>query len=360
MAHPVDLGYPWIDPATGLVQFSAATDLGRELLASRIAAAAQEDVSATIRHASRSIADLNAVREGVISLAAEGVPGAEFIAMTEPDEVNGRIVITVSDMSDELMAELAERFDPASIAVRLIAGFRPEASTGGRRADTSPFYGGARIYTPDYTCSSGFSWSVVLTADVPGMLTAGHCVANGGAVSAHSSMGTVSKSSEENWNPGNGTVPFSGQSALAGDLALVRLYSYRDASPRIYRGGPTSSSWDWVTAIWSRSPVLNDQFYVSGQTSGDLGIYSVWATHVDVYYFNLSAWARNMTEGYASFAACPQGGDSGGAVFTNRSDGSVAAKGIHSGSFSDVVSCYEWFTDIRLADTYLPGGLLIH
>ena len=360
--HPADIGYPWLDGEKGVLHLAASSSRGGDLLEAYQLEADASGATLEIRAVPRSIAELDSIRDGVIALTRERFPGWQTIVQTEPDEIDGRIVITLNQMDDSLITELARRFGTEAIAVRVIPGFQPEASIGGRQADWSPFFGGARIHTPDATCSSGFPWVVVPSAGTEGMLTAAHCIPNGGTVSsAVTSMGTVTSGSRENWKPNDGTVPFTGQTELAGDLALVQMASGKGADPKIYRGSASSASWDWVTAIWSRSPAIGDQFHISNQQSGDIGPYTVSGTHLDVFYLNASAWARNVTRADRTwFPACPSGGSSGGAVFTNRNDGSVAAKGIHSGVFTDWITCWVWFTDIRLADQYLPGFLLTH
>jgi V8-like Glu-specific endopeptidase len=168
--------------------------------------------------------------------------------------------------------------------------------------------------------------------------------------------GTVKAWDEENWFDEYGTAYYTGQDHYKGDVALIRLDGGRDSSARIYVGGPDSETSKLVTAIWSRGPVTGDQYWVGGKTSGDVGVFEVENTRIDVYYFNLGSWAREMIEGSKNNSnGCVNGGDSGGPVFTYRNDGSVAAKGVQSGGASIISSCYDYFTNVRLSEDALPG-----
>lgn len=78
---------------------------------------------------------------------------------------------------------------------------------------------------------------------------------------------------------------------------------------------------------------------------------------------------HNMTRGQKNSGSCVIKGDSGGPVYTVKSNGHVNAKGIISGSGCDSVSddgecsdgwdgkCTVLFTDIALAEKALPGGV---
>jgi hypothetical protein len=109
-----------------------------------------------------------------------------------------------------------------------------------------------------------------------------------------------------------------------------------------------------VTIAGRRRPVLHRRL-----RSGELCSYQVATTRVSLLYLDPYGWARNVTEGTRSnYSGCPTGGDSGGSVFTVRSDGAIAAKGIHSGHAATIGTCFEYFTDIREAYFGLPGWLM--
>jgi len=355
--HSQDIGYPWIDTNTGTLLVSAATKHGVSLLQGARKGGLRGDGPRRIRVVQSSLADLDAIADKVTRLAVEGVPDAELIYRTEPDQQANRIIITISRESDRLIRELTQMFGPDAIAIRINPA-RIDIGTGSRRDDTSPFWGGATINVPVGICSSGFPWSI---SGAPAMLTAAHCAPSGGSVSAPSqSMGTVKSASEENWTVGTGTVYYTGQSTYRGDVALIRVSSSRSVAARIYRGGATSSSSSIVREMWSRSPAVNDSFCTGGQTSGELCDYTVTTTGINAWYLldGLGVWARNVTEGVRNnYTGCIGHGDSGGSVFTVRSDGAIAAKGIISGFGQTIGSCFAYFTDIRLSYFGLPGVL---
>jgi hypothetical protein len=351
IAHPKDVGYPWIDPASNTLELSAATDTGTTLLS-----AVQDAVLGPhrIRDVSFSYAQLEEIKHEVTTLAVAGVTDAELIYETAPDHLNNRVIITVSRLSEDLLKELAARYGTEAIAVRI----DPDnlmAGSASRQTDVSPFYGGARINIPGGGwCSDGFPWYILGTTYQ--MLTAGHCVPNGGSVSTPSSaMGLVTSSQEENWSTTYGTQYFTGQSVYRGDLALIRISFPMRSDPFIYRGSATSGTYSTVKSMWSRSPVVGDSFYTGGARTGELSAWTVTVVHMDKWYVadGLNVWARNITEGSRS-GTCIDHGDSGGSVFT-LTTGGVAAKGIISGM--GWLGCYVYFTDIREADYGLPGQL---
>jgi hypothetical protein len=68
-------------------------------------------------------------------------------------------------------------------------------------------------------------------------------------------------------------------------------------------------------------------------------------------------WARHVVDASALGNTCPTHGDSGGPVYRKRSDGTVYAVGIYSGSSPIVIGCDAFFTDIWDAYYGLPGTL---
>ena len=97
--HSEDVGYPWLDGQRGELRLAASSPRGRELLAANMAASEPTDIDIEIRDMPRSIAVLDTIREGVIAITQEKFPGSQFIAMTEPDEINERIVISLNAWS---------------------------------------------------------------------------------------------------------------------------------------------------------------------------------------------------------------------------------------------------------------------
>jgi hypothetical protein len=116
MAHGTDFGYPWVDQATGDLIFSAVTDEGRALA---------EEVGATltfpyrIRDVTHSYAELQQIQTDVTYLRYEGVVDADLIFEVVPDQRDNRTMIVISEMSRQLLEELARRFDADAIAIQV-------------------------------------------------------------------------------------------------------------------------------------------------------------------------------------------------------------------------------------------------
>ncbi len=214
----------------------------------------------------------------------------------------------------------------------------------GRNADSSPFWGGARIYANTMACTDAFSWTDGSSNYYS--LTAGHCAASGGSVKTPSqSMGLI-QSCEASWTYGVGTVSMCGQTALRGDIALIRISPGFFSSANMYRGGFGSTSWDPVKEMWNRSPQPGDQYCTGGATSGELCGWVTQQVGVNVTYSN-GETARNIVYGTKG-GTCLGSGDSGGPVYTVRSDSGIAAKGIISGGGGGS-SCTNEYTDIYQA-----------
>ncbi len=360
--NPNDMGYPWLDEATGTLELSAVNDSGK-LAAGTADGDAQISGlvhKATTAHA--SIAQLDRISDAVTRLHAEGVPHSDLIYMTEPDQQHNRIIITVSGLNEELMSSLASRFGTSLIAVR-VKGPQPQARTAYDRNNDSPaFWGGAYWQDSAHACTTGFSWKV---GSQYAMLTAGHCAPNGASsvsFSSYANAGFINSGTEENWTDGTGTVYFqpNGQSGCCntnrGDLALVRLYY--SSGPVIYRGGATNP---WTSAVARMHPTpmaMNDYVCTSGRVTGEW-CGNVQVTEANIWYFlnGWGTWARHVVQINALNTTCPMAGDSGGPVFYTRADGRVDAAGIISGSGQPLpLACQVYVTDIWDAWYGLPGG----
>ena len=113
-ANGADLGYPWIDPATGELVLSVVTQRGRELV---------EEANITVPHRSRDVAhgaaELQRIQDEVIALDERGVMDAQLIATTLPDLRDNRALIVISAMSVPLLEYLAETYPVDAIAVQV-------------------------------------------------------------------------------------------------------------------------------------------------------------------------------------------------------------------------------------------------
>jgi hypothetical protein len=353
MDHPDDFGYPWIDPASGVIEISSASPEGTRLAPS--IALTLGDAPSRTRQVEFSYAELGKIADEITHIRGSGLDGEEVLFKTEPDEQNNRLIVTIDKMHDGLMKELASRYGTTAVAVRVDPNV-PNASPA-RHHDFSPFWGGAQITTPNGGgCSSGFAWSN--GANSYGMLTAAHCAPNGGSFSTPAqSMGSVTAGSGENWQAGNGTVPYQGESINRGDVALIWMSSGKSSAPYIYRGGAGASGEGVspVRLVWGRWSLYGDTFCLGGFKGGELCGYTVVDTFANVWYSATGEWARNVTQGTkSSTTGCFKLGDSGGSVFTIYQDG-VAAKGIFSGGGDWLAVCHVSFTDIQNPVQALPG-----
>lgn len=348
-SHPDDVGYPWIDPASGQLVLSAATPAGSALLAD---SSASLKTASSIRDVSFSFGKLEAIKDEVTTLHEAGMPDASLIYMTGPDPKTNRITIVVSAPSAKLFGALASRFGTQAIELRIDASMLGAQPGFDRQHDSYPFWGGASIQSA--ACSDGFAWTAGTTGNA--MLTAAHCFSSGGSakIGDYSNAGSVRSGSEENWDPAHGTQYYTGQSTYRGDVALIRLNSPYTSSPHIYRGGVNSSTSSPVLSRYSRFAAAGDVVYVSGRNTGDTGPYTVDLTGWNFLYDPPSdEWAKNMSSAArGTIDTCAGHGDSGGAVFSTVSGGVKAA-----GIFSGFLVCRIYFTPIY--DTYLalPGDI---
>jgi hypothetical protein len=361
-ANPSDFGYPWIDKAGGRVVLTVSSLVGARLARGFLPRQAAALATVATRAGGRSWAHLEWIKDDATRLVEAGLPDADLIWVTESDTENNRILITVSEISDRLLEGLAKRYGTDSVAIR----HDPSADdrklrTTGRNDDWSPFYGGAHINLPTF-CTSGFPW---VSGSTQMMLTAAHCAPTGGLVNTPiQDMGSITSGSRENWSDSTGTTYYTGQSTYRGDVALIQMNSGRSAGTSIYVGPAGSGQSRTVREMWSRSPQHGDHYCTSGIASGELCGWVVDFVGVNVRVEFLGGWARHVTIG-SKLGWCARPGDSGAPVYTIRSDGGVAAKGILSGGSgggSDYYGgaadfCLTSFTDIWDPYHALPGVL---
>jgi hypothetical protein len=266
-------------PATKTLDLTVLNSAGQKaaLLAEGSLGAA--GLSIAITPARASIAELDAIADDATRLVDAGLPNANLVWMTEPDQMNNRVVITVSKLDDALMSALASRFGTALIAVRVRAG--GPAAAANRDSDAPAFWGGAYFTTSTgKACTTGFAWNA---GDAGDMITAAHCISTGGTISYpnYSTVGTVRSGYEENWSDANGTQYYTGQSVYRGDVALIR-YSYYHTGPYIYSGAPHTSTYSAVAAIHSRYAQFGDAACINGVGNGGMVRHghSNWRQHL--------------------------------------------------------------------------------
>ncbi|MDR1806826.1 MAG: S1 family peptidase [Propionibacteriaceae bacterium] len=111
--------------------------------------------------------------------------------------------------------------------------------------------------------------------------------------------------------------------------------------------------------MWYRSPSSGDQFCTGGARSGELCGWTVDQSNVNVTYDDGTVVQKITIGTKGTSGGGVIAGDSGGPVYTVRSDGKVAAKGIISGSGSSWGAYKVYFTDIWDAYYGLPGYLVM-
>lgn len=119
-ANGDDLGYPWIDPASGELVLSAVTPRGRDLIE-----AADITVPRRVRDVAYGATELERIQHDATFLRSRGVRGAELIYLTMPDHRDNRTLIVISAMSRPLLDYLAEHYPVDAIAVQVDAGGAP-------------------------------------------------------------------------------------------------------------------------------------------------------------------------------------------------------------------------------------------
>lgn len=335
-----DFGFVWFDAAAGQVVVDVAT-VNAERAAGALVRREQGLVRTRVVRSSR---------QALVETANRLIEQAGVVEAYVDNEANA-VVAVVENANvtlDTAMArggvEVRQRFDPS------VERGRPAL---GRMSDNSPYYGGARTVNPDGSgCSSGLPWKIGTTSL---MLTAGHCVPNGGTTKSASGaiMGSTAGGTRENWAPGFGTAWIPGDNQYRGDLALIAISGSQTVAGRLYRGGISSTTSSAIAGRWYRSPQVGDQFCSGGTRSGELCGWVVQATNV-VHEYSTGEVLRSGFEATRA-GSCIIAGDSGGPAFTVQSDGRLAAKGIISGSNSSSSSCRAWFTDVWHA-VYLWSG----
>lgn len=348
--HPDDVGYPRIDPASGRLEVSAASAVGSDILDKQISTF---KTATEVREVQFSYARLEAIKDDVTHLHSSGVPDADLIYMVGSDVQTHRIVIVVSEPSARLFHELAERFGTEAIEVQIDASQRGATAAATRQQDAVPYKGGAAIVgvTLSLGCSDAFAWR----SGVYYLLTAAHCVANGGNVNINGAYaGNVIATSNENWTKDQGTQYFPGDTFYRGDIALVGLLY--NSQGYMYRSGPNSSSYSAVKSTYMRYMTYGDIVYVGGATTGETGPYTVDGINWYILYDCCPSdnWVRNITSAVrGTFDTCANRGDSGGSVFSKVTGGVKAA-----GVFSGFVACRIFFTDYYHAYLEFPGAAI--
>ncbi|MFJ4774264.1 DNRLRE domain-containing protein [Streptomyces uncialis] len=323
-----------------------------------------EQVAPRTAVVAHSVTALESVRDEVLQLAEAELPGVGGLHIASVDAAENRVVVGTEAASPALVTALGERYGTDTVAVQIIPGADALEPQANRYSDTSPYYGGARIYSQLTTssatwCTAGFPWKYDSKWY---MVTAGHCTSGNGAILNPSQSDYIGPVVRDNWKNGHGSVKLAGQSYYSGDLALYRVNPGSSASARIYKGGKTSSSSRAVQDYWRRWAQKGDKVCTGGMMTGEKCGWKVADTQVTFRYSG-GTTARNMVVAKKTSGSCTVNGDSGGPVYTVDSSGQAYAKGIISGggggggdrSGGLLDPCWLYFTDIGLANRAFPG-----
>ncbi|GAA3480184.1 S1 family peptidase [Streptomyces yanii] len=323
-----------------------------------------EQVAPRAEVVEHSVTALESVRDEVLQLSEAELPGVSGLRIAFVDAAENRVVVETETAAPALVTALGERYGTDTVAVSLTPGADMMEPQANRQNDTSPYYGGSRIKSWLTTssaswCTAGFSWRY---SGKWYMVTAGHCTSGNGAITNPSESDYIGPVVRDNWKNGYGSVKLSGQSYYSGDLSLYRVNSDSAATPRIYKGGKTSSSSRLVHGYWRRWAQSGDKVCTGGMMTGELCGWKVTATQATIHYSG-GTTAKNMVVAKKTSGSCTIKGDSGAPVYTVDSSGQAYAKGILSGgggggsdnSGGLLDPCWLYFTDIGLANSAFPG-----
>ncbi|MEW1721446.1 DNRLRE domain-containing protein [Streptomyces sp. NPDC093109] len=315
--------------------------------------------------------ELDSIAEEILMLDEEDIPGVSPLVTSHVDAEHNRVIVTGSTADSSLADSLGDRYGSDAVAIRVSPEIENLDATAGRKSDSTPYKGGA-IFAPTNKfgeqvgfCTTGFSWTY---KGAPYMLTAGHCTTLNAYFNNYNSGLTVGKVVIDNWNNSTGSVKLSGQKYWSGDLSLMEVYSNKySVSAKIFKGGTSSKSTRRVDGRWTTRSKKGQKLCTGGARSGEVCGWKVTETKANVKYDKTVA--KNVTVATKTSGKCVISGDSGGPVYTVKKNGRAQAKGIISGAgcvnLLGYKDCDGWFdkcrvifTDIALAETALPGGVM--
>ncbi|MFI6817457.1 DNRLRE domain-containing protein [Nonomuraea sp. NPDC050328] len=296
---------------------------------------------------------LDSILDEVLDLDETVPAGTELFATHLWPERN-LVVVQSTDASPGLRKALADRYGTYSVAIWLRTDAdrldliddqqSQSAATDNRQVDTGKVNGGSLFASPatgdGRECTTGFAMG---SAADKLMVSAGHCTAGANQMT---SIGTVKW---DNHTDGVGTVKLPGQPTYYGDLTLINTL-FRETSPTIFVGDQNSSLKRWVGGRYSVPAKEGDQYCTGGITSGQICRWKVTDLGWKIENKESGAKTRWLQMGKKA-GRCVNGGDSGGPVYTFRSDGYVVAKGITAVSNAKTEPildvCVHGFTDFH-------------
>ncbi len=331
----------------------------------------------TTKVVDHSQAELDSIADEVLLLDDDDLPGASALASADVDAETNKVVVEIAADNPELTDGLGRRYGIDTVTVRVNPGVTQLQETSTRWTDKNPYKGGAG-YESHWAagdaagkinaCTTGFAWTY---NGHPYIVSAGHCTYADGYMDSWDRTGTddsvtVGFVDVDNYANGRGSVKLHGQNYYSGDLSLIEVIENRyNVSARIYQHDSVMRRVD--NRFTTRSS-KGQKFCTGGGRSSEVCGWKVTETKKRFKYGNGDV-AHNLTVGQKNSGACIISGDSGGPVYTVKSNGHVNAKGIISGAGCKSVSddgecsdawdgkCTVFFTDIALAEKALPGGV---
>ncbi|MHB9862312.1 DNRLRE domain-containing protein [Streptomyces sp. YIM S03343] len=324
-----------------------------------------------------SQAELDSIADEVLLLDEDDLPGASALASAEVDAETDKVIVEIAADNAELADRLGQRYGTDAVTVRVNPGVTQIEETSTRWTDKNPYKGGAGYESHWYdgdqkkkfnVCTTGFAWTY---KGNPYIVSAGHCTYADGYMDSWDNSGTdnsvtVGFVNVDNYANGKGSVKLSGQNYWSGDLSLIKVIENKyNVSARIYQHDSVMRRVD--NRFTTRSS-KGQKFCTGGARSSEVCGWKVTETSLRYKYANGDV-AHNITKGQKNSGSCLIHGDSGGPVYTVKSNGHVNAKGIISGSGCDSMDddgecsdawdgkCTVYFTDIALAEKALPGGV---
>jgi hypothetical protein len=288
-------------------------DLWRKRLAASSVSLVASCVSTPLADAvQRAVDSINVGSGGFSAVGYDALLDAMTVITTAPS----------ADVVDAIDTALPGATGSALVAgtVRISQAGLGDFSSLSRGADTEPFWGGARIWTNNGGCSTGFYLNSSTYGTV--MLTAGHCYNNDGGWT---------------WNGNYAYSVGTSEGVLKDpDLALIDGASY-------YR---RSYSWNDQTSYKLISEASNPTTAVvycqMGATT--LRVCSAYSS------LDVTATYGGYTRHHLAYTSGPSGpggslgsaGDSGAGVYRELSGGTLGARGVVVAGGCDSTTCSRW------------------
>jgi hypothetical protein len=335
------------------------------LEASRLLSDAGITRGITVAKGQRSIAELDELTEKAVAL------GAKTLVSAGPMYARQQVVVGLTSDDDVIRRRLAE-IDSAAYSAYLTA----PPSSASRYYDTTSFRGGNQIVltgsSANSVCSSAFAWN-----DPDGtndfMVTAAHCYWSDS--NTRPQVKRVVNSSPETWLP-IGTVGWSSgnnsgtTSTRRGDVATYKLTAGNASTNKIYVGQCNTTASRTITGQfylpegWTGTTLFTSGTGCSqGNGTGEVNLDWISLVNQTEVYTNFTPNQvfNKLTVG-ENQSTCIGHGDSGGAVYLQRANGTAYAIGVISGTNNrggGWTNCRSFYTPIGLVTQDFGGSLKV-